>query len=264
MRKYKFTLARTLSRLAILLLFALGAAGLSGWILAGDLSASVAFSKLSLADPFACLQLFLAGGALGFASLSGAFVVAIFYALIAPRAFCGWVCPVGLLSDFSSWFGSRFFSFKILKLDKNARYYVLAFCLVLSALLGVAVFESVSFIGIVSRGVLFGSAGGLGVALLIVLFELFVLKGGVCGHLCPLGAFYALLSRYAIFRIKHNASSCTKCGKCFLVCPEKQVLDIIGKQSGSLKNSECVSCGRCVQVCDDASLEFSIIDLRRK
>ena len=46
--------------------------------------------------------------------------------------------------------------------------------------------------------------------------------------------------------------------KCKLVCPEVEVLDIIGIKSGTINHGACSNCGRCIDVCDDDSLNFKI------
>ena len=42
------------------------------------------------------------------------------------------------------------------------------------------------------------------------------------------------------------------------VCPEVQVLGMIGKRSEDVAKAECTNCGRCVDVCDDDALGFHI------
>jgi len=61
-----------------------------------------------------------------------------------------------------------------------------------------------------------------------------------------------------LIRVKHNSDNCTLCMKCKNVCPESQVLNMIGKRSASVIMAECTNCGRCVDVCDDDALKFSI------
>lgn len=38
----------------------------------------------------------------------------------------------------------------------------------------------------------------------------------------------------------------------------KQVLSIVGKESGDIVSGECTNCGRCIEVCEDDSLSFGI------
>ena len=115
--------------------------------------------------------------------------------------------------------------------SRNIRYWVLAISLILSYLLGVAAFEFVSPISMVHRGIVFGIGFAWAAALIIFLFDLFVLKNGWCGHICPLGGFYSLVGRYSLIRVDHNHENCTNCRKCIEVCPENQVLFMINKDS---------------------------------
>lgn len=263
--KHKFNILRLISRILIFALFIAAANGAWRTVLRGDLSSSVLFDSVALSDPFAVLQIALAGGALGISAVLGAIIVAIFYAIIAPRAFCAWVCPVGLFTELANKIRLAFsINPKMLNISRKARYYLLGVVLALSFLLSAPIFESVSFIAVISRGIIFGGFAWLGVVLLIMLFDIFILANGTCGHICPLGAFYSIISKYSLFRIRHHEHACTYCGECERVCPEKQVLKIIGEKSGIVKNSECISCGLCVDACEESALEFSIINLRRK
>ena len=261
----KFLILRRITQISILVLFILGNVyGVK--ILSGNLSSSLLFGKIPLSDPFALLQILLASFSAGINAIIGAIIIFAFYAAIAPRVFCSWVCPVNLLTDIAFKLREKFGfkSEKILNVSKNFRYFLLALTLVLSLALSFPAFESISFVGIVQRGIIYGSLSALGIAVAIIAFDMFVLKRGICSHICPLGAFYAVISKFALIRVKHDAKACTKCMKCKLICPEMQVLDMIGKESRSVSSSECISCGRCIDVCGDGALKFSIRNLRRE
>ena len=261
----KFLILRRITQISILALFVLG--NIYGVkILSGNLSSSLLFGKIPLSDPFALVQILLASFSAGINAIIGAGIIFAFYALVAPRAFCSWICPINLLTDIAFKLREKF-GFKgekVLNVSKNLRYYLLALALILSLALSYPVFESVSYIGIIQRGIIYGSASALGIAVAIIAFDMFVLKRGICSHVCPLGAFYAIISKFALIRVKHDAQACTKCMKCKLICPEMQVLDMIGKESRSVSSSECISCGRCIDVCGDGALKFSIRNLRRE
>ena len=94
---------------------------------------------------------------------------------------------------------------------------------------------------------------------MIFLFDLFVLKNGFCGHICPIGATFSLLGKFSVLKVKHKVQNCTKCMKCIEVCPEKQVLDMIGKRDARVTQMACIKCGRCIDVCGDNALSFSIL-----
>ncbi|MCD8213046.1 MAG: quinol dehydrogenase ferredoxin subunit NapH [Campylobacter sp.] len=261
----KFLILRRITQFAILALFAVGNYyGIK--ILNGNLSSSIIFDTIPISDPFAVLQIFISGFSLSANAVIGALIIFIFYALIAPRAFCSWVCPINILTDIAFKLRNKF-GFKgerMLIISKNLRYFMLVFSLVLSFMIAQPAFETISYIGIVQRGIIFGSASAIGVGVGIIAFDMFVAKRGICGHICPLGAFWALSSKFSLIRVKHNNENCTKCMKCKLVCPEVQVLGLIGKQSGFVTSSECISCGRCIDVCKDDALKFSIRNLRRE
>jgi len=113
-------------------------------------------------------------------------------------------------------------------------------------------------IGAAARGVAFGMGMGWALLLAIFLFDLFVVRHGYCGHICPLGAFYSLISRFRVVRVRHVKDNCTLCGACFAACPETHVLSLVGKHDGTVNNPECTNCFRCVEVCDDDALFVSL------
>ena len=78
-----------------------------------------------------------------------------------------------------------------LRLPRNTRYVILAMALLLSVLTGVAAFEWVSPIGVFHREVLYGAGFGAAALFGLFVFDALVLRHGWCGHLCPLGAFWA-------------------------------------------------------------------------
>ncbi|MBE3022426.1 quinol dehydrogenase ferredoxin subunit NapH [Campylobacter sp. RM13119] len=262
----KILLFRRLTQILILVAFIVSNHyGLK--LLLGDLSASSLFGAITFADPFALLQLILAGASVGMSVIIGAMIVAILYAVIAPRAFCAWVCPVNLFTDMAAKLREKLGfnkDAKLLNLPKNTRYYLLLAILVFSALLSLPVFESVSFVGMVQRGIIYLDIFVLAAIFVIIVFDMFVLPRGICGYICPLGAFYALLSKFSLIRISHDLSKCNKCAKCLKACPEPQVLSMVGHKSGFVTNSECISCGRCIDVCNDDAMKFSIRNLKEE
>jgi ferredoxin-type protein NapH len=76
----------------------------------------------------------------------------------------------------------------------------------------------------VHRGIIFGLGFGVAAIFVIFLFDLFVLKNGWCGHICPLGWILFACWKISLIRVKHEEEKCTLCMKCKDVCPESQVL----------------------------------------
>lgn len=237
-------------------------------IVQGNLSHSSWFGGLfTLSDPLNVAQIFLAGGGVALDVILGALLVIAIYSILLGRAFCSFVCPINLISDLAN-FLRTIFGFnalqKTLAIPRKSKYAILALSLILSMLCGVGAFELISPISMLSRGLVFGLGFGIFAILAVFCFDLFVLKNGFCGHLCPLGAMYSLLGAFALLRIRHKLSNCTQCMKCVKICPEPEVLKPIGKVDGALKNIACIRCGRCIEVCDDDALHFSILDFKQK
>ena len=259
----RYLLARRIIQVGILSLFSFE---LTDFILKGNLSSSRLFDTIPLSDPFAVLQIFLASLSVDFMAVLGALVVLVLYGVFLGRAFCAWVCPINLIIDFAAFtrFKMNFKKSKFLIISKNLRYYILFSVLILSFVLSLPVFENFSYIGIVHRGIIFGTTSWIFIAFMLFCIDAFLSTRAICSHICPLGAFYALISRFALLRIKHDSDKCTKCYQCIEICPEKQVLWMVGKQSASVNSGECIRCARCVEVCNDDALNFNIFDLRKK
>jgi ferredoxin-type protein NapH len=99
---------------------------------------------------------------------------------------------------------------------------------------------------------------GWTVIVALFVFDAVVLKNGFCGHVCPLGGFYSLLGQRRLIKVRHDKDKCTLCMRCIERCPEKQVLDIVGKRSGIVASGECSNCGQCIEACEDHAMAFSI------
>ncbi len=261
MKKYKYLISRRITQTAVLFLFFAGNA--FGWqILRGNLSSAKVFNVLPLSDPFAIMQSFSAGAPVAKDALIGALIVFIFYALLGGRLFCGWVCPLNMITDAANKLRSYFqldVVWQSWDIRRSIRYWAAGLSLILSMILGVAAFEWISPIGMLHRGVIYGIGLGWAFVLTVFLFDLFAVKNGFCGHICPLGGFYSLAGRFGFLRIGYDKGKCTSCMKCVDICPEKQVLHMVGRQSGAVLSGECINCGRCVEVCDDNAVNFSNI-----
>ena len=262
----KYLILRRFVQISLLFLYAMG--NYYGWkVLQGDLSSSVLFGKIPLSDPLATLQILSTGVIVGTNVLIGAMLISLFYGIIGGRAFCSWVCPVNMVTDLAAWLRRKLLIDKIERkiwISRNIRYYMLVLALIVSAISGMAAFEVISPITILNRGVIFGFGMGGGLIVAIFLFDLFVVKNGWCGHICPLGGMHSLIGKYSFIRVSHNSDNCTLCMKCKDVCPEVEVLSMIGKRSEFVSRKECTNCGRCVDVCDDDALDFHLRNFLEK
>jgi ferredoxin-type protein NapH len=261
--KYRYLFFRRFVQIGLMVLYF--GANAWGWtIIQGNLSSSLIFGTIPLSDPFALLQMLAAGATIATTVIIGAAIVAFMYAFIGGRAFCSWVCPINIITDAANFLREKA-GFNLIQKrqpsTRNMRYWVLGLTLVISAGMGITAFEFISPISMVHRGLVFGLGFGWAAMLIIFLFDLFILKNGWCGHICPLGGFYSLIGRFSLIRVHHNVDNCTACMKCKVVCHEKQVLFMVDKESIPVLSGECTNCARCIEVCDDDALRFSIRDL---
>ena len=258
--KYKYLILRRFTQISVLALYIMA----NVWginILTGNLSSSLLLDTIPLSDPYAVLQMFAAGAVISADLIIGAVIITLFYMMFAGRAFCSWICPVNMITDLSNYIRRKAGFNQIQKRQpatRNMRYYVIAISFIISFALGITAFEFISPISMVHRGLIFGLGFGWAAMLVIFLFDLFVLKNGWCGHICPLGGFYSLLARFSIIKVSHDSYKCTECMECKEVCPENQVLFMVGKKSIQVLSGECTNCARCIEVCNDDALNFSI------
>ncbi|MGD9835888.1 MAG: quinol dehydrogenase ferredoxin subunit NapH [Piscinibacter sp.] len=258
---HRFLLLRRLSQLAVFALFLLGP--LAGvWIVKGNLSSSVTLGVLPLTDPFVLAQSLAARHAPEMAALTGVAIVIAFYALAGGRVFCSWVCPVNVVTDAASWLRRRLRITSGRAPRGTLRYWLLGAVLVASAITGQAVWESVNPVSMTQRALIFGGTAAWAATAAVFLFDLLVAPRGWCGHLCPVGAAYALIGSKSPLRVAAaHSSRCNDCADCYAVCPEPQVIVIPlkGKDGASpvITDRECTNCGRCIDVCGPDVFRFT-------
>ncbi|MFQ7007654.1 MAG: quinol dehydrogenase ferredoxin subunit NapH [Parasutterella sp.] len=191
----------------------------------------------------------------------GAGIILAVYWVVSGRSFCSWVCPMNLVTDFAFWCRKKLgINTNVLSLSSGTRYVLLALALILSIVTGTAAFEAISPQGILWREIVYGGFLGLLSAVFgIFALDLAVTKRGWCGHLCPLGAFWALWGKIGLTKVKFDNDTCTRCGDCIKVCPEPQVINFKkAAEIGMYASGECTNCGKCVSICPENSLKFGI------
>jgi len=222
---------------------------------AGNLAAASLFG-LQISDPLATLQILLLTGALTGTLLAGTAIVVVFYGLLGGRVFCGWVCPVHLLTDLADLFP---WCRRLPRWPLGGKTAVLAVVLLLSLLFGVPAFETLSPIGIAVRALTFGAGSGLLVLALIVLAEGALVRRLWCRSLCPLGGLYALLGRLGLLAVAYRQDRCTHCGLCSKVCFVPEVLEpALAGSALRIHAGDCSRCGACIGTCPERALAFGL------
>lgn len=265
---HRFLLLRRLSQAAIFALFLLGP--LAGvWVVKGNLSSSLTLGTLPLTDPFTLAQVLATRHGPEASALIGAAIVIAFYATVGGRVFCSWACPVNVVTDSAAWLRRK------LRINTgraprgSLRYWLAAAVLLASALAGQAVWESVNPVSMTQRALIFGGSVAWGAAAAVFLFDLLIAPRGWCGHVCPVGASYALIGQKSLLRVAATHSSrCNDCADCYAVCPEPQVivLPLKGKAGHGpvITDRECTNCGRCIDVCGPDVFRYTHrLDTRR-
>lgn len=259
---HKWLLLRRSSQLGILALFLVGP-WFGWWIVKGNLAYSYTLSTLPLTDPYVLLQSLLAGQWPEKLAWIGVVIVLLFYLVVGGRSFCAWVCPLNLVTDAAAWLRSRLGIKGGPHVSRRVRYWILGMTFVVGALTGSIAWEMLNPVSMLHRGLIFGMGLAWLVVLSIFLFDLFVMRHGWCGHFCPAGAFYSLLGKGALLRVRlPQRESCNDCMDCFAVCPEQQVirpaLKAVGGIGPVILEANCTNCGRCIDVCSKEVFRFGL------
>lgn len=258
---HRWLLLRRASQLTILALFLVGP--LYGWwLVKGNLNYSLTLNTVPLTDPLVLLQSLVTGHLPELNAVIGVVIVLMFYMLAGGRSYCAWVCPVNLVTDAASALRRKLDIRGGGDMPRATRYWMLALILVLAATTGGIVWELVNPVSMLHRGLVFGMGAGWLLIGAIFLFDLFVMKRGWCGHICPVGAFYSLVGRFSVLRVSAaKREACNNCLDCFVVCPEQQVirLPLKGAAKGAspvILSPNCTNCGRCMDVCSKDVFNF--------
>ncbi|MGI3097634.1 quinol dehydrogenase ferredoxin subunit NapH [Vibrio diabolicus] len=254
-RARRFLILRRLCQLTIIALFM---AGPTLGALTGNLSSSMLLDTVPLSDPLIVLQALATGHIPEFNALLGVVIVVVFYAILAPRAFCAWVCPLNIVTDLAAWLRRKFNIKASYRWSPTIRYWLIPVLMLGSALSGAILWTWLDPVAALHRGLVFGMGAGWVLIALVFVLDLLLVEHGWCGHLCPLGATYGVIGRKSLLRVTAvRREDCTKCMDCFYVCPEPEVLRQPLKEGDRrVMDQNCISCGRCLDVCPEHVFEF--------
>ncbi|HAS6475517.1 TPA: quinol dehydrogenase ferredoxin subunit NapH [Vibrio parahaemolyticus] len=254
-RAHRFLVLRRLCQLTIIALFMVGP---TLGVLTGNLSSSMLLDTVPLSDPLIVLQAWATGHIPEFNALLGVVIVVVFYAILAPRAFCAWVCPLNIVTDLAAWLRRKFNIKASYRWSPAIRYWLIPVLMLGSALSGAILWTWLDPVAALHRGLVFGMGAGWVLIALVFVLDLLLVEHGWCGHLCPLGATYGVIGRKSLLRVTAvRREDCTKCMDCFYVCPEPEVLRQPLKEGDRrVMDQNCISCGRCLDVCPEHVFEF--------
>jgi NAD-dependent dihydropyrimidine dehydrogenase PreA subunit len=184
-------------------------------------------------------------------------IAALAIALILRKGFCGWICPVGFLSNLTERLGKpiRFFDNAPPWLDYpllSLKYILLGFfCWAILWSMDIRAIEAFLYspynLVADAKMLLFfldPSLTVISVLGFLFLISLFI-RNFWCRYLCPYGALLGLLAVFSPVRINRSASRCIDCKKCDKVCPAS----IKVSRSTVVRHAECIGCVECVPAC---------------
>ena len=193
---------------------------------------------------------------------AGMFLLIAFVAAswIFRKSFCGWLCPVGTVSEYL-WrlgrqaFGRNFRLPRPLDIALRSLKYIL---------LGLFLYAVGSMPVAAIRAFLSGPYGMVDDVKMLNFFRFLGLTGGMvtaglviasvfiqnlwCRYLCPYGALMGFVSLASPLRIRRDPSLCIDCAKCAKACPSALPVDRLI----TIRSAECTGCLECVAACPAA------------
>ncbi len=228
------------------------------------------------ACPIGSLQAVLGGGRFPFYVLG----LLTLFGVVLGRAACGLLCPFGLVQDLL-----RKIPVPPLKVPEKIdrplrwlKYMVLAGMVILLPAFAVAdtgVSSPYFCKYLCPAGTLGGGlpllltnpslralAGALfswkALVLAVILAACVFIPRAFCRYLCPLGAFYALFSRFSFFQMELDQSKCVGCKQCHRSCPMGV------KVTQNIRSPECIHCGKCKSACPKGAITTCLVPKDRK
>jgi polyferredoxin len=186
------------------------------------------------------------------------FIGAILLAIFLKKGFCGWICPVGAISD-AVWklgrkvFGRNFSLPKYADIGlRSIKYLLLSFFFYVIVIrmpsFAILRFLEGDYYKIADVKMLFfftemTTTTAVTLSLLFVFSILY--KNFWCRYLCPYGALLGLLSMLSPLKIRRSEQACIHCGKCTKNCPSQLPVESLA----SVRSPECTGCLTCVSHC---------------
>ncbi len=189
------------------------------------------------------------------------FFAILVISFIYGKSFCGWVCPVGFISEYVGAFGDKIWKKlfgRVYKLPRiidyplrSIKYLILGFFV--WAILTMSAEQLKEFLNSPYNKVadlklwyFFIDITRYSLTVIMVIFLLSIpIKHFWCRYLCPYGALLGIFSLLSLNKIKREKRSCIDCKLCTEACPAS----IKVHKVNYVISDECTTCLSCVDVC---------------
>jgi polyferredoxin len=202
------------------------------------------------------------------------FSAIISVSLLLKKGFCGWICPVGTISQWLWMTGGKFMGrnrkiWRYLDIPlRSSKYILMAFFLYVvvfrTSPASMAAFLASDYYKVADAKTMrfFTEMSGITFGFLIAVGGLsLVYRNFWCRYLCPYGALLGLLSVVSPFKIKRDEDKCVHCHACNENCPS--LINVENKEVVS--SPECFGCLTCVSRCPSkGALDISVGAVKRK
>lgn len=181
----------------------------------------------------------------------------VLISLLLRKAFCGWLCPVGTVSEGLWRLGRRVFG-RNRSLPRWADLPLRSIKYILLGLflwaIGTMTPQAIRYFldgpyGIVADVKLldfFRNIGGVAAIIVgVIVLASLVVQNFWCRYLCPYGALMGLFSWQSPLRIRREPERCIDCAKCAKACPSQLKVDRLIQ----IESPECLGCYECVAAC---------------
>ncbi len=218
------------------------------------------------------------------------FIAILVLTALFGRVYCSAICPLGILQDVFAWISKKTHLIKRYKFKKALNYLRYPF-LVLTLILVIfgslfllnlldpysifgrifsdivrpglivlnnwiaAIFEKFNMYTVSRQNlalITWRTVYIPGLMLVLIVWMSLYFGRLYCNAICPVGTLLGLLSRISLFKIKMNAETCTKCGKCSFACKSS----CINVKTLNVDFSRCVACYDCISACPEGSIRY--------
>ena len=181
-------------------------------------------------------------------------------ALLARKAFCSWLCPVGTAAEYLARLSHRLLK-RRLKLPgwldwplQSVKYLLLLFFVnaifFMMSRDEIARFLELPYNKVSDIKMLYfftdPAPATLWVLGLLTVLS-FVVPYFWCRYLCPYGALLGLVSLLSPLKVVRTPAACTGCRQCIAVCPSFLAVDL----KTTVNSVECTGCLECVVACPE-------------